>query len=157
MDGVVLYYAVITTKSDSTDSTVREERYMKLTKQKFEEDDYEFFCHICSAHVLENSKHCGRCQRCSAGFDHHCIWLNNCIGKSNYPIFLKLIISVLLNSTLSIFTSSFVFHYNEDLSSQAWQNTVIIMNIVINTLSFLFVGYLLAYHIWLIKNKLSTY
>jgi len=33
-------------------------------------------------------KHCWDCNRCVEGFDHHCIWLNQCIGRSNYKIWL---------------------------------------------------------------------
>ena len=40
----------------------------------------DLYCHLCGTPVTESSKHCKRCDRCVSGFDHHCIWLNNCIG-----------------------------------------------------------------------------
>jgi hypothetical protein len=30
--------------------------------------------------------------RCVSDFDHHCIWINNCVGSKNYKIFYKMII-----------------------------------------------------------------
>ena len=29
------------------------------------------------------SKHCRKCQKCIATFDHHCPWLGTCIGEKN--------------------------------------------------------------------------
>lgn len=37
------------------------------------------------------SKHCFKCRRCIIEYDHHCIWLNICIGSRNYDLFIGLI------------------------------------------------------------------
>jgi palmitoyltransferase len=40
------------------------------------------------------TKHCRECDRCVSHFDHHCPWLNTCIGARNYATFITLIVSM---------------------------------------------------------------
>ncbi|CAN6467062.1 unnamed protein product [Victoria cruziana] len=54
------------------------------------------FCSFCDLEVKKHSKHCRSCDRCVDGFDHHCRWLNNCIGKRNYTTFILLMVFVML-------------------------------------------------------------
>lgn len=48
------------------------------------------------------SKHCRTCGKCVQNFDHHCKWLNTCVGKKNYRYFLILMGAVAVMTTLSL-------------------------------------------------------
>ncbi len=52
------------------------------------------YCDICRSYVESRSKHCLTCKRCASGFDHHCKWINNCIGERNYGWFVGMIVSL---------------------------------------------------------------
>eukprot|EP00698_Gefionella_okellyi_P004404 TRINITY_DN14065_c0_g1_i1.p1 TRINITY_DN14065_c0_g1~~TRINITY_DN14065_c0_g1_i1.p1 ORF type:complete len:531 (+),score=91.24 TRINITY_DN14065_c0_g1_i1:57-1649(+) len=41
------------------------------------------FCATCCLRRPMRSKHCSRCDRCVSKFDHHCIWINQCVGNGN--------------------------------------------------------------------------
>ena len=51
------------------------------------------------------------CNLCISRFDHHCSWVNNCIGKKNYKFFLGFISSAAVLCLYTMFVVSVVFAY----------------------------------------------
>ncbi|PLB42410.1 Palmitoyltransferase akr1 [Aspergillus candidus] len=45
--------------------------------------DEENFCVYCMIRKPLRSKHCKRCARCVSKHDHHCPWIDNCVGTNN--------------------------------------------------------------------------
>ncbi|KAG8435430.1 hypothetical protein GDO86_013386 [Hymenochirus boettgeri] len=44
-------------------------------------------CRKCIAHKPARTHHCSICSRCILKMDHHCPWLNNCVGHYNHRYF----------------------------------------------------------------------
>lgn len=54
-------------------------------------------CHLCNIKTSgPRTKHCSVCNKCVGRFDHHCKWLNHCIGGRNYVPFLVCVVSAVL-------------------------------------------------------------
>ena len=53
-------------------------------------------CPDCTVLRTPRSRHCAICNRCVERFDHHCPWLNNCVGVNNHNSFLVFLVSLSL-------------------------------------------------------------
>jgi len=58
------------------------------------------FCLSCMVRKPIRGKHCRSCGQCVARFDHHCGWLNNCVGINNHAPFLGCLVLVIMNHVL---------------------------------------------------------
>jgi palmitoyltransferase len=62
-------------------------------------------CPDCEVLRTERSKHCAICNRCVERYDHHCPWINNCVGINNHTPFLVFIVTLIMILMLIILSS----------------------------------------------------
>lgn len=67
--------------------------------------------------VGQTTVHCKKCHFCVQGFDHHCEWLNICIGVKNYLFFFLFVFSVFFNLIFQIFCDFYAVASIGDVSA----------------------------------------
>jgi len=50
-------------------------------------------CPDCGVIRTPRCRHCALCKGCVDRYDHHCPWVNNCIGKGNFAYFYSFVLS----------------------------------------------------------------
>jgi len=69
-------------------------------------------CPDCQVMRSNRSKHCAICNRCVERFDHHCPWINNCVGVNNHNAYVGFIYSLCI--TLVLITISCCISFGEE-------------------------------------------
>uniref|UniRef100_A0A8D3BKZ6 Palmitoyltransferase n=1 Tax=Scophthalmus maximus TaxID=52904 RepID=A0A8D3BKZ6_SCOMX len=67
-----------------------------------EESSQRNWCPACRAARPPRAGHCRICGICVLRLDHHCVWINNCVGQANHCSFLLTLVLFLLTSLYGI-------------------------------------------------------
>ena len=79
---------------------------------------FKKFCKKCEAFKPARAHHCSICMRCIVKMDHHCPWVNNCVGIGNHKFFIlfifwtNVVCSYSLVMVLSMY-SACIFRYGK--------------------------------------------
>ena len=113
------------------------------------------FCETCNIWRPPRSSHCRRCDCCVEVFDHHCPYLNNCIGKRNHRYFIGFLFFLSLD-IFCVILSSFIYIFQEIffpgktfIPVKVIQMLVIFMTIFLLSLVMSMVFGLLLFHFYL--------
>lgn len=114
-------------------------------------------CNKCVTYKPPRAHHCRVCRRCVLRMDHHCLWINNCVGYWNYKAFFILVLYATIASIYSSVTIiSCASQKNSNFSGRIPMKVFFVVSgAMMFGLSITF-GTLLGWHIYLMSCNMTT-
>ncbi|XP_044519957.1 palmitoyltransferase ZDHHC12 [Gracilinanus agilis] len=114
-------------------------------------------CGYCLLQQPLRSKHCRSCKRCVRRFDHHCPWIENCVGERNHPLFLAYLAVQLVVLLWGLHLAWSGLHFRESWQSWLPHNGLLFLTFLLLSIFSTVVTLLLASHLYLVASDTTTW
>ncbi|KAF7248838.1 Palmitoyltransferase ZDHHC2, partial [Varanus komodoensis] len=115
------------------------------------------YCDRCQLVKPDRCHHCSVCDKCILKMDHHCPWVNNCVGFSNYKFFLLFLAYSLLYCLFIVATDLqyFIRFWTNGLPDTQAKFHIMFLFFAAAMFS-VSLSSLFGYHCWLVSKNKST-
>lgn len=145
-----------TDDEDDIVDTSNESSSMINSMDKIKDNTYRY-CDYCEIQQPMRSKHCEDCNKCVRKYDHHCPWLEACIGERNHKYFWMFLssMSVLIIWTFTVTWGA--FKYERHWGAWFESNIFYLIDLLILICGGFTVLGLLGFHTYLLVKGLTTW
>jgi len=126
---------------------------VKTVEQK--SDGSRRYCNKCQLYKPDRTHHCRVCGRCNLKMDHHCPWINNCVGFKNYKFFL-LFITYALASAMFVFIVTLTTLPGLPQTLSPTDRMIVLSDCIISGALSLALLAFVSFHFYLLANNYTT-
>ncbi|KAJ2776862.1 Eukaryotic peptide chain release factor GTP-binding subunit [Coemansia javaensis] len=125
------------------------------------------YCQTCRIYRPPRASHCRTCDNCVENSDHHCVWLNACVGRRNYRYFYSFLLSL---TALALYIMAFCLvrlilptrrpgssDYHPSFGDSLRHHWIVMALLVYVFLNTSMVSGLFLYHTILISRNMTTH
>ena len=112
------------------------------------------FCKTCKVYRPSRAFHCSACGNCVLVFDHHCAFVNNCIGMRNYRFFVSFLGSMMIS--IILFFVNVVIFGMKNTNQGVSQTAVIVICVLVGVFIGLPLLGFFAFHLYLVCKGITT-
>uniref|UniRef100_A0A8C0MNA8 Palmitoyltransferase n=2 Tax=Canis lupus familiaris TaxID=9615 RepID=A0A8C0MNA8_CANLF len=114
-------------------------------------------CRYCLVLQPLRARHCRECRRCVRRYDHHCPWMENCVGERNHPLFVAYLALQLVVLLWGLYLAWSGLHFFQPWGLWLRSSGLLFATFLLLSVFSLVASLLLASHLYLVASNTTTW
>ncbi|XP_033282940.1 palmitoyltransferase ZDHHC12 isoform X1 [Orcinus orca] len=114
-------------------------------------------CRYCMVLQPLRARHCRECRRCVRRYDHHCPWMENCVGERNHPVFVAYLALQLVVLLWGLYLAWSGLRFFQPWGLWLRSSGLLFATFLLLSLFSLVASLLLASHLYLVASNTTTW